>query len=131
MALTIGQLEKVTMSEVENLHIRVDEGNVVLERIEFRIEAIERRIDVLYIAVEDLQVEVKNLKKVAIVLVETMVTKEYFRVELKKELKRYATKQDVKNAIKEELKNYATKQDVKNIVEDLLKKYLGVPKGAL
>lgn len=69
MVLTMQILERLLTSEVENLHIRVNETNARLDTLERRLDSIERQLSVLYLAIEDLKVEVAVLR-------ETCVTKD-------------------------------------------------------
>ncbi len=68
MAITLELLEKAVISEVENLHIRIDTITTIVDNIIIRLETLERQMSLLVMAVEDLQVEVKWLK-------DNMVTK--------------------------------------------------------
>ena len=66
MTLTMKMLEQLLTSEVENLHVRVDETNTQIDIIETRLDSIERQLSVLYLAVEDLKVEVAMLREMCV-----------------------------------------------------------------
>ncbi len=100
-------LERFVVSEVENLHLRVDSLFELIERIDERLIAVERQVGLLTMAVEDLRVEIRS----------KFLTKE--------DAKQFATKEDLKQcATKDNLKQFATKSDVedlKNFFIQLLK----------
>lgn len=116
MVMTLVMLEKFVISEVENLHLRVDSICELIERLDERLTVVERQISLLILAVEDMRVEMKqfatkeDLKQFA--------TKEDLKkFATKKDLEKFATKEDLLQfAVKEDLKQFATKEDLAQFV---------------
>ena len=88
MAITLELLEQLVLSEVDNLHLRVDEVLPAIERLEQRTSSLERQVSLLAMAVEDLRVEVRLIKE----LLPNFATKD----ELEALLKKYLTDPSIK-----------------------------------
>ena len=106
MALTVLLLQQIMQSEVENLHIRIDEHRTLIDKIFDKLDSIDRQLSLLWLAVEDLKVEVAAIRQ-------DMVTK----ADLDTALANYATKADVHSIVQAALADYPTKADVQTIVE--------------
>ena len=55
MAMTIELLERVLVSEVDNLHVRVDILAGLVEKVEERLAALEHRVDLLFYEVSEVK----------------------------------------------------------------------------
>ena len=75
MAMTLVLLEKFIVSEVENLHSRIDELIIMFDNLERRMGAVERQVSVLVLAVENIQDETASLRSDVNYLKQNMVTK--------------------------------------------------------
>ena len=60
MTMTMQMLERMVISEVENLHFRVDQLATTIQRIDDRLDRLERRVDLLTLAVEELRTEMRG-----------------------------------------------------------------------
>jgi hypothetical protein len=84
MAMTVRLLEKFLTSEVENLHLRIDELALIVGKIEARTDAIERQLSLIWLGIEDLRADVRFIK-------ENFATKD--------DLTKFATKQELTQGI--------------------------------
>lgn len=66
--MTVMLLERYVKSEVDNLHIRIDQLTDYVERIDQRLSVVERQLSLLINSVEDLKVRVAYIE-------DNMVTK--------------------------------------------------------
>lgn len=60
MTTTIAMLERLINSEVENLHLRVDRFEAIVEKIFDRFDIIDRHIMLLWSAVDELREQATN-----------------------------------------------------------------------
>lgn len=102
--MTVSMLERVLNSEVENLHIRVDEWTVWARSFDDRLSSVERQLGLLTLSVEELRVEMRT----------NYATKEDFsRFATKEDLAKFVTKEDAAEfATKKDLLSFATKKDL-------------------
>ncbi len=136
MVMTLEMLERVLNSEIENLHIRVDEIVALARSLDTRLSSVERQLGLLTLSVEDLRVELRGnylTKDEFTAVASTLASKEDLRTfATKEDLKGFATKDDVGAfitkddarafATKDDLKAFATKEDLRNMLQPLIKK---------
>lgn len=95
MTMTVTMLEKMVLSEVENLHLRIDEAAEGAAATNERLDRIDRRLELLWVIVTDLK--------------DTCLTK--------KDAGNFATKHDLRRfATKDDLKRLATKEDFHSVL---------------
>lgn len=95
--MTLELLEKYVKSEVENLHLRVDQLTAYVEKIDERLSRVERQLTLLINSVEDLNVRVANIENY---IENNLVTKSELKVELEKHA------EYIKTSILNEIKAY-------------------------
>jgi len=110
MAITLELLEKVVISEVENLHIRVDSVVSIIENIGDRLGTLERQISTVFMAIDELSTRVKHLEMQVGYIKENMVTKA--------DLSSFVTKTEVREIVEEV---------VERVIIEAFKKYLPNP----
>lgn len=114
--MTLRLLEKFVTSEVENLHLRIDELAVLSEKIQQRLDTVEHQLSLLWLSIDELRQDVKYIK-------ENFATKADLNVfATKADLEGFATKADLKAfATKDDLRNFATKADLVSFESRILK----------
>lgn len=125
--MTLRLLEKFVTSEVENLHLRIDELAVLSEKIQQRLDTVERQLSLLWLSIDELRQDVKYIKenfatkadlnvfatKADLDVLATKADLEAFAT--KADLEAFATKADLEGfATKADLKVFATKDDLRN-----------------
>ena len=106
MAITLELLEKFMVSEVDNLHLRIDELVKIVDYSVDKLATLERQMSTVFLSLEEIKTEVKSIA----------IDVEYLKDEFVYIKENMVTKDD--------LKSYATKADVTEIIEATFKKYL-------
>ena len=110
MVMTVVMLEGYIRSEVENLHLRVDQIASMRQHLNDIAESTKRQVVLIWDAIDTLRADVSFMKQ-------NFVTKE--------EAECFATKDDLKSfATKNDFAGFATKDDLETRLEALFKKYL-------
>lgn len=121
MAMTIELLERVLVSEVDNLHVRVDILSGLVEKVEVRLGSVERKVDLLFIELSEVNQKLKGY--VTKEDSASFATKEDLgQFATKEDLKQFATKEDLRRfATKKDLAQFATRDEVHRIVDSAIK----------
>lgn len=117
MAMTLKQLERMVISEDENLHLRIDLLEKRLDKIETHLVSMGHQLNLIWDRVYKTEADVAWLKSNCATNddLKSFATKEDLGVfATKEDLARFATKDDLLQfPNKGDLKSFATKEDLK------------------